>query len=334
MKNPVGLNNLGNTCYINTCIQCIYNIESFRKFFILNFHKSFSNVRTDNNLIDPLGNLFKRIQHSSMNNVQYISPDELISSIEIIAKQMKKPFSRKNQEDLNEFLLFFFDLLHQNLGVEVDMIIEENKNEPVDQLLKKSYVEWKAHYEKHYSYIIQSFYGQFHTHCYNNTYDQDNFQPFLILPVNIPVNTESISLFDCIEYSTQEEIISDYKNEETNKFMKIKKSTKIWKFPEVLIIQIVRFTNPYSTNFITSRNSKNNSTITFTDNLKFDTNNSYKLISVANHIGTLKSGHYFADCFNSQNKQWYRYDDNTVSLIKEFNFKAVYMLFYKKENLN
>jgi ubiquitin C-terminal hydrolase len=328
MKNPVGLSNLGNTCYINTCIQCIYNIESFRKFFVLNFHKSFSNVRTDDNLIDPLGNLFKRIHHSSMNNVQHIVPDEFISSMEKIANKMNKRFSRKTQEDINEFLLFLFDVLHTNLGVEVEMIIEENKKTPVNQLLKQSYVEWKKYFEKHYSYIVQSFYGQFHTHCYNNTYDQHSFQPFLILPVHIPINKENISLLDCIEHSTQEEIISDYKNEETNKFMKIKKVTTVWKYPETLIIQIVRFTN---SNLVSTKNTKNNSAIAFTDILELDNNNVYQLLSVANHIGTLKSGHYFADCFNPQNKQWYRYDDSSVSLIKEFNYSAAYLLFYKKK---
>ena len=56
----------------------------------------------------------------------------------------------------------------------------------------------------------------------------------------------------------------------------------------------------------------------------------YNLISVANHIGSLNSGHYFSYVKNT-NDNWYKYDDTMVSQISKSDVvsESAYCLFYQ-----
>ena len=62
-----------------------------------------------------------------------------------------------------------------------------------------------------------------------------------------------------------------------------------------------------------------------------DENNvKYNLIGVINHYGGSSFGHYTAYCLNDN--QWYEYNDESVSIIRENNVvsSAAYVLFYKR----
>ena len=58
----------------------------------------------------------------------------------------------------------------------------------------------------------------------------------------------------------------------------------------------------------------------------------YDLFAVANHIGGLHGGHYFAYCKNYRDGEWYEFNDSNVSIIekKKVVSNNAYVLFYKK----
>ena len=59
-------------------------------------------------------------------------------------------------------------------------------------------------------------------------------------------------------------------------------------------------------------------------------NNKYSLNSMAIHNGGLNSGHYYSVCKNYLDDNWYQYNDNHVSMVKEdelLNFLP-YLLVY------
>ena len=104
----------------------------------------------------------------------------------------------------------------------------------------------------------------------------------------------------------------------------------IWKFPNILIIHLKRFTND---------GKKIVKLIDFPiDNLDlkkycigYDKKKSiFSLVGICNHIGSLNSGHYYSYC--KQNNDWYKFDDTSVSKINkdEIITKHAYCLFYKK----
>ena len=58
----------------------------------------------------------------------------------------------------------------------------------------------------------------------------------------------------------------------------------------------------------------------------------YDLIGVINHYGSMNFGHYIAFALNSQNDQWYEFNDSSVSAISPDTVCSsnAYVLFYKK----
>lgn len=62
----------------------------------------------------------------------------------------------------------------------------------------------------------------------------------------------------------------------------------------------------------------------------------YNLIGVANHFGGLGGGHYTAYAKNAINKNWYYFDDSSVSSTPENSpvTKSAYVLFYQRQQAN
>ena len=92
--------------------------------------------------------------------------------------------------------------------------------------------------------------------------------------------------------------------EKTKEYIEVDKKINFWSLPKILIIVLKRFDN---------NGRKNNNLIKFPfelDLCKYCVGykkNSYKynLISVANHVGSLNSGHYFSHVKNT-NGNWYK----------------------------
>lgn len=58
----------------------------------------------------------------------------------------------------------------------------------------------------------------------------------------------------------------------------------------------------------------------------------YDLYGVTNHFGSLNGGHYTATCLNSEDNQWYNFNDSSVSRTEasQINPSAAYLLFYRR----
>ena len=122
-------------------------------------------------------------------------------------------------------------------------------------------------------------------------------------------------------------------NDKTNTYMEVLKETKIWKFPEVLLIMLSRFNYD---------GSKNNDIVEFYETIDltkyvegYKKDSYYELIGVCNHIQTSLIGHY--TCFFKQDGNWFHSNDEIVQKVEEFKHivsKHAYCLFYVKKNKN
>ena len=65
---------------------------------------------------------------------------------------------------------------------------------------------------------------------------------------------------------------------------------------------------------------------------KKNENNIYDLFAVANHVGGLHGGHYYAYCKNWIDNEWYEFNDSHVTKVdlKNIVSESAYVLFYKK----
>ena len=105
-----GLCNLGNTCYINSCMQILSNIHELNEYINL-INNYFENNKSD---IDVLFLIeWKQLYDLMWSKNVTISPNRFIKIIQIISKQKKMMlFSGYEQNDVTEYLYFLLDCFH------------------------------------------------------------------------------------------------------------------------------------------------------------------------------------------------------------------------------
>jgi len=265
-----------------------------------------------------------------------VSPGKFIKTIQKVA-QLKgiDIFTGYSQNDTSEFLLFLIDCFHTSLSREVKFTISGNPENETDKIALKCFEMVKNTYAKDYSEIWNLFYAvnvSEITRIDNGKILSIKPEPFFMVDLPIPPNNKSPSLIDCFNHYVEGEIIENYKDEETNEMINIRKRILFWSFPNILAIDLKRFNNRFQ---------KNQIHVTFPlDNLdlspyvigykkdKFK----YELYGVCNHSGGVMGGHYTSYVKNANGK-WYHYNDTSVSEVginESIISTKAYVLFYRK----
>ena len=109
----VGLNNLGNTCYMNTGLQCLSNCELLTKYFLEDYYKPFINK---DNPIGSQGEIVEKysqlIHHLWYGNKECISPIQF----KVAFGKNYYAFADFRQQDSQEFISYLLDALHEDLN--------------------------------------------------------------------------------------------------------------------------------------------------------------------------------------------------------------------------
>ena len=362
-----GLTNLGNTCFINSCIQCLSHTYEFNDFLSKEGgnYKKILNNKPESVLLVEWDDLRKLIW--SQNCI--ISPGRFINSVQRISKATNHElFSGWSQNDLPEFLLFVLESFHNSLTREVIMDIKGNIRTKKDEMGKKCYEMMKQKYTKDYSEILNIFFGihvsvltpigsssssSSSSSCDTDTkYLSIKPEPFMIIHLPIPTKEElcidkidkNVTLFDCFDKHCEKEALDGdnmWFNDATNKKEAVNKRILFWSLPNIMIIDIKRFITSYAT----GRSKKNQM---FIDIPLQDVDFSryvegygketyvYDLYAICNHHGQVDGGHYSATIKNANGK-WYNFND---TIVKEISINGdiisgntPYCLFYRKKNI-
>ena len=328
-----GLGNLGNTCFVNSTLQCISHS------YLLN---DFLNKKTYRKRINKIPESLLLIEWDKLRELMWsenciIKPAGFISAVQKVANLKNKDiFTGYAQNDLTEFLTFLLSSFHEAIKREVEMNIKGNIENSKDKLAITCYEMMKNMYSKEYSEFLNMFYGIHVSEIKSTESDYTNASPEPFFMLNIPID-KTKTLQGCIELYTQKEILDDNNkifNDKTEKKEKATKQIVFWNLPELLVITLKRFNNI---------NEKNNEMVDFPlENLDFSkyvvgyNKESYKydLYGICNHSGGVSGGHYTAFVKNA-NGNWYHYNDTNVSQVKESNIKTnmAYCLFYRKKIL-
>ncbi|VDQ05333.1 unnamed protein product [Trichobilharzia regenti] len=108
-----GLRNLGNTCYMNSVVQCLSHTRALVHYFLDGFHERKAVVT---NSLGYGGEIVKHFE--VLLSALYNRPNqdsELHKFRSAVAKHQAK-FSSNDQQDSLEFLLFLLDGLHEDLN--------------------------------------------------------------------------------------------------------------------------------------------------------------------------------------------------------------------------
>ncbi|XP_059370486.1 ubiquitin carboxyl-terminal hydrolase 2a isoform X1 [Carassius carassius] len=334
----VGLRNLGNTCFMNSILQCLSNTQSLRDYCLHNSHRRDlnNNSRTNTALMEEFAKLIQTMWTSSSREA--VSPSEFKTQIQRYAPR----FVGYNQQDAQEFLRFLLDGLHNE--VNRVMVRPRGNMEDFDHLPdeEKGKKMWTKYLEREDSKIVDLFVGQLKSSltCSDCGYCSTVFDPFWDLSLPIAKGYGEVSLMDCMRLFTKEDVLDGDEKPTCYRCKARRRCTKkftVQKFPKILVLHLKRFSEARV------RTSKLSTFVNFPmkdlDLREFASDRSssavYNLYAVSNHSGTTMGGHYTAYCCNPKNGEWYTYNDSRVTPMSASQVRSsdAYVLFYERAGL-
>uniref|UniRef100_A0A3Q3XL41 Ubiquitin carboxyl-terminal hydrolase 8 n=1 Tax=Mola mola TaxID=94237 RepID=A0A3Q3XL41_MOLML len=329
-----GLRNLGNTCYMNSILQCLCNTPAMAEYFNNNLYMDDINrlniLGHKGEVAEEFGVIMKALWGGLY---KCISPRDFKITIGKINEQ----FAGYDQQDSQELLLFLMDGLHEDLNkADNRKRYKEEENDHLDDQTAAD-LAWNKHKVRNESIIVALFQGQFKStvQCLTCHRKSRTFETFMYLSLPL-ASTNKCSLQDCLRLFSKEEKLTDNNKVFCRHCKAHRDSTKkleIWKVPPILLVHLKRFS--YEGRW----KQKLQTTVDFPlDSLDLGqyvigpklSLKRYSLYGVSNHYGGLDGGHYTAYCKNTPKQRWYKFDDHEVSEISTSSVKssAAYILFY------
>lgn len=316
-----GIANAGNTCYLNTTLQCLGHCSPFVRYMLNKEHSA-----SHPSLVSHLHQMYYELYV----NKNSVVPRNLLRHIQ----ENTSLINVFEQNDINEFLAILIDKLNRCVGKRVNItreaLIDRNRYSTSDFDVQrfKMDVDWYEKHSREYSALVPMFHGQSISQIVCGACNKvfHNYETYLNLM--LPITDSTKTLYDCFDEYFREETVnkesSDWECSSCKNKASSQKTTKLWRNPSVLVVSLKRFTNDFK---------KNATPIDVPEQLDLSRysltqkTNTYRLQSVAYHSGSHHSGHYHAVCRHGD--AWYEYDDMDVRAFKEApQHKHGYVFFY------
>jgi len=311
LKKQGGLQNIGNSCYLNSVIQCLLHCDPIRDYFVKGRFKSEINSRskTKGKCADATSSLFEDLL-----NGRTSSP----SSVKSAVNRFSGLFRGTSQEDAQEFLRWYLEALHED--------VQKVTSKPrITKEAESAREAWSQYTSRENSQIVDLCVGQLKSSltCSHCGYVSNVWDPFWDLSVPLPSGARNVE--DCLEEFRKEETLDGSekpKCEKCKERRRMKKKFDVEKAPRVLAIHLKRFGD--SLGYSRSKITRN---ISFQQDFRLG-GRGYELRAVCNHSGGVGGGHYIA--YGKTDAGWFEYNDSHVSKISESQLVSpnAYLLFY------
>ena len=230
-----GLKNLGNTCFLNSTIQCLSHVYELSD-VLDTVDPEGINLKKLNSVIDTV----LLVEYNKLRQLMWsencrISPDGFVTAVQKVARQKKKDlFTGFAQNDLPEFLLFIMDSFHAALSREVTMVVKGDPRNEKDALAKSCYDMMKRMYQKEHSEILGTFFG-IHVSCIMDPSTlkvlSHNPEPYFMIDLPIPSRHSTRLIAECFDLYTAPEMLQGseaWYNDKTKSKQDVLKKLVFW----------------------------------------------------------------------------------------------------------
>ncbi|KAI5957057.1 hypothetical protein KGF57_003366 [Candida theae] len=204
----MGLSNLGNTCYMNSALQCLLHVPEINQYFFNNIYQKELNVDNPLGYNGDVANAFGSLLKSAFDPAKSsssMSPRDFKHTI----GRYSSMFSGYLQQDSQEFLSWLLDALHEDLNrIQKKPYCEkpELKDDEVDDkeaIARLAETCWNQHKQRNDSVITDLFTGLYESIlvCPDCGKTSITFDPFSDLTLPLPINKKWYHTFTVVDYS-------------------------------------------------------------------------------------------------------------------------------------
>ncbi|KAK8441257.1 hypothetical protein ACI3L0_003784 [Candidozyma auris] len=189
-----GLSNLGNTCYMNSALQCLTHIPELNYYFFFDLYQKELNTSNPLGYKGDVAVAFSSLLHKLYGSASHsaVTPREFKYTV----GRHSSIFHGFQQQDSQEFVSWLLDALHEDLNrihqkpyCEKPELKDEDVNNP-EAIKQLAITCWDQYKKRNDSVIVDLFTGMYQSTlvCPSCNKESMTFDPFNDLTLPLPVN--------------------------------------------------------------------------------------------------------------------------------------------------